>query len=206
MSSSPTSAPNSSPSAPPPRRRGSPLKQFLGCVAALIALPLIFLVILALVLPNRWESEQRITIPAPRAEVHAFLDDATNWEQWFKPGPGYHDIPITYTVGGPGRGAGSTIAWSSEVESIGSGTVTITASRVEAIDYTVSMAEERVTAEGTIALDAVDAGTLITWRDSGTIPRFPGGLMAWLVERGVDQIHAENLLELKRIFARRARE
>ena len=165
MSSSPTSAPNSSPSAPPPRRRGSPLKQFLGCVAALIALPLIFLVILALVLPNRWESEQRITIPAPRAEVHAFLDDATNWEQWFKPGPGYHDIPITYTVGGPGRGAGSTIA-----------------------------------------LDAVDAGTLITWRDSGTIPRFPGGLMAWLVERGVDQIHAENLLELKRIFARRARE
>lgn len=143
--------------------------------------------------PTTWRVSVQQRIDAPPEVVHAWVIDLSTWPSWFAaPDP---TGQTTYTVAGPGVGAGSSFAWKGN-GSFGELTVQ-TATPGEGITYTLVMEASETNGYGSVRIEPDGDGSRVTWTDEGDMERFPvGGLMARMLEWGLEPHFGRALSEL----------
>lgn len=149
-------APDTRPPAAPPRQVVSwPLR----ILAALAGLMVLFLAV-GLVLPGTWTTERSATLEAPPGRVFPWIETPAAWRSW----TAWPEVALEAT--GPARGQGATVQW--DDEAWGDGVFTITASEApREVRYEVRVQEGSMVTRGRLLLEPADAGTRVTWRESG---------------------------------------
>lgn len=124
----------------------------------------------AYLVPSRWEVARSRVIPAPPAEVHAYVGDFAKWPAW-SPFDTV-DPTMRLVVDGPSAGVGARRSWTSE--EMGNGSQTIVASdpsKGAAFDLTI---EGFPTFRVDFAYEpAPGGGTKVTWSDRGEMGMNP---------------------------------
>lgn len=155
---------------------------------------------LGVFLPATAHVQRQIEINAPAASIFALVNDfkqVNKWSPWVAIDPN-----ALYTISGPPRGVGATVAWDGQI--VGRGSQVIIESRP--YDRVVSRLEpnNQGKAISTFELEQTVAGTRVTWNfdnDAGLnlIGRYLGLLLDGIVgpeyEKGLDNLKtmAENL-------------
>lgn len=116
--------------------------------------------------PRSYSVSRSAVIPAEPASVHARINDFVAWQQWSP----WEDVDpaLTRTYSGPESGVGARYEWSGNRKP-GSGSMEIVASTPEQIDIDLQFVKPFAARNPTsFALEAVDAGTRVTWTMTGT--------------------------------------
>lgn len=156
----------------------------------------VFLLLLTLVLagiayllPREIAVERSIVIERPPATVYTVLASMprfNDWSPWAA-----RDPNAEYSYSGPAIGPGSRMEWRGD-DQVGQGSMTIVDSRpFERIDVSLDFGPKGV-ADAHFEIDAVDAGTRVTWgfrTDLGLNPvaRYFGLLMDGFVGKDYDE-------------------
>ena len=99
-------------------------------------------------------------MPAAPEDVFAYVNDVSLWEAWT------HWPDADAERFGPPSGVGAGRSWNDP--EFGNGAFTIMESVAgERVRYRVEVEDGSMITEGTIALDRLDAGTRVTWRETG---------------------------------------
>lgn len=166
-------------------------KKILWSLAILVVL----FVSVAFVLPQNIVVERQISIDAPAADIYPHIADLSATQAW---SPWYDDDPdVQLSFEGEPMTVGSKMSWSSEVESVGSGTQEILAlSPNESVRTALDFGPQGQ-AEAEFRLTANADKTDVVWAfhmDAGNNPvtRYFGLMMdGWLgpyYEKGLDRL------------------
>ncbi|RMH17652.1 MAG: hypothetical protein D6701_07270 [Gemmatimonadetes bacterium] len=144
----------------------APLARIFARVFGALALLLMAFLGVGIALGGAWTASASLEIPAPPAAVFEPLQDLERWEAFTLWG----DVPST--LGEVRRGPGATRSW--DHPDFGAGTLTLV--EVEPprrLTYRVVVDEGALVVEGDIVLEAVEAGTRVTWTERGDFGRNP---------------------------------
>ncbi|MEM9532684.1 MAG: SRPBCC family protein [Pseudomonadota bacterium] len=121
----------------------------------------VILGVAGLFLPDSAHVERSVTIDAPASEVFDLLNDMSRFNDW---SPWYGEDPnAVYTLTGPASGVGSKMAWASELRSVGSGSMEITASQPNDRVETYLDFGDQGDAAAYYALSESGGQTTVTW-------------------------------------------
>lgn len=155
------------------------MKAVFKLVGLAVALVLILLLAVGLLLPHTWRVERSLLISTSPASIHALVADLHTWPSWA-------DVPkmeaMTFQYSGPQRGEGATRSWQGSQGQHGS----ITLVRVEpdkGVWFETRVGGDAVTGFGSIRYEEGAAGTLVSWREQGDLPR----LFAVYIRDGVEE-------------------
>ena len=131
------------------------LKWVIGSVIVLVALA----VGIGFLLPSEYELERSVTINAPAAVIHTYVNDLRRWDDW---SPWREQDPtIVTTVGSVSSGVGASQSWDGDS---GDGALTITSSSPDkGVDYDLEFYEGSVRAKAGLTYTAQDQRTVVTW-------------------------------------------
>lgn len=169
------------------------MKWILGLLVGLAAL----FAVGGMLLPDRSHVEREILIERPPAQVFAFLDGFTRFQEW---SPWAELDPAqVLTLSGPPRGAGARMEWRGE--QVGSGAQTVIAVDPErqidiALDFGehgAAIAHYRLSAEG-------DATRLVWSFDSDAEGRLADRWMGLLFESMIGADYERGLARLKQVI------
>ena len=119
------------------------------------------LAVVGLFLPDTARVERTIIVDAPQATVFALGNSFSRIHEW---SPWHHiDPDAEWVIDGPAMGVGARMTWSSDNPRLGTGSEEITVSDPFSLVTTAFDFGEEGLAESTIALEAVDNGTRVTW-------------------------------------------
>jgi hypothetical protein len=118
------------------------------------------LLLVGLILPGTWEVERSLEMPVAPEDVFAYVNDVSLWAAWT-------DWPDDAAERfGPPTGVGAGRSWNDA--EFGDGVFTIVESVTgERVRYRVEVEDGAMITEGTIALDPLEDGTRVTWRETG---------------------------------------
>jgi effector-binding domain-containing protein len=126
---------------------------FLGFITLLIAV--------SFLLPAKSHVERSLVIKASAEPVFAQVNNLKNWEKWSP----WHklDPKMKLTYEGPESGAGAKYSWTSDMDEVGNGSLTIKESKLnEAIVSEMNFGDMGIS-YGSYKFEPVDGGTKITW-------------------------------------------
>jgi len=172
------------------------MKVLRGLSVFVIALVALFLAVWAL-LPKHAHVERSVSTTAGPATVYALVDGFTRFNEW---SPWSRLDPDTrYTYGGPERGVGARMEWTSDKPEVGSGrqeVIAVEPGRGVTYDLDLGMGNPTIS---TITLVPEADGTRITWAldvdlSGSVLGRYFGLLLDRMVgpdyERGLAQLKA----------------
>lgn len=165
--------------------RGKVIKRIaIGVVAVLV-----LAVVVAFFLPRYPAASRSIDIAAPPSAVFPLVSDLrrfNEWSPWFG-----RDPDAAYTFTGPAEGVGQTMRWESDVEEVGSGTMTVASlAPDDGVEIALDFGDQG-DADTTITLAPDGDGTRVTWAfvtDLGFNPiaRYFGGMIVDVVGEDYD--------------------
>ena len=142
------------------------LKKLLIVFGAVIAI----FVISSFFIPKDYSVERTITIDAEPSDVYPYVVDLREWKKWgvwFKRDP---NMQLTYS--GPDRAIGMRSVWESETE--GNGEMEITQlEHNKRVLYRLYFPDFDMGSSGIVEIKPTAGGTLVTWRDEGTVDKNP---------------------------------
>ena len=119
-------------------------------------------VLVGLILPTSYSLSAQTTIKAPRARVHALLEDLEQWEHWE---PWREKDPTIQITRGQTTGAGAHQSWT---DKSGGGELTYTRSDPDyGIDYDLLFAKKYACKASITHEQATDGTARVTWSMSG---------------------------------------
>ncbi|MCY4646097.1 MAG: SRPBCC family protein [Gammaproteobacteria bacterium] len=155
-----------------------------------LAVVFISLLLIGLILPGTWAVERSLEMPAVPEQVFAYVNDVSLWDAWT-------DWPEAAGERiGPSRGVGAGRSW--DDPEFGDGVFTIVESVAgERVRYRVEVEDGAMITEGTIALDRLEDGTRVTWRETGDFGWNP---ILGYVARAMDRLQGREMeLGLERL-------
>ncbi len=175
------------------------MKKVLKILGVLLVVCCVLGVVLAALLPKEWKAETSVVIAAPPAEILPYVHRPRRWLNFVERYAQASGRPaeFTYTFEGPEEGAGA--GWTSESQ--GSRvSIRFTSSDPETgVAYEGKIESDEVNDHGVIAFEATPEGTLVVWRDAGTIPfSRGGGLVAGVLGGMLEPFFLGTLEELKK--------
>lgn len=135
-------------------------------VAMTIVVFAVGLMVVGLFLPADYMVERKIMIKAPPEQIYSEVVDLRQWPKWgvwFKRDP---NMEIKYA--GPDRAIGMSSHWNSESQGEGEMEITQLVHNQKVI-YSLYFPDFDMGSTGAFELTATDSGTLVVWRDSGTV-------------------------------------
>lgn len=139
------------------------------CLIGLLFI-IVFLMIVGMFLPSKFEVQRSITINKTPQEIYPLIVDLKQWKKWgvwFQRDP---DMVVSYS--GPNQGLGMKSSWQSALE--GSGEMTITAvSKDQKVTYDLYFPEFEMGSTGELTLTQDNGTTTVTWRDYGDVGSNP---------------------------------
>ncbi|QGX61551.1 SRPBCC family protein [Alteromonas mediterranea] len=142
------------------------LKKLLIVFGAVIAI----FVISSFFIPKDYSVERTITIDAEPSDVYPYVVDLREWKKWgvwFKRDP---NMQLTYS--GPDRAIGMRSVWESETE--GNGEMEITQlEHNKRVLYRLYFPDFDMGSSGIVEIKPTVGGTLVIWRDEGTVDNNP---------------------------------
>ncbi|QDG34581.1 SRPBCC family protein [Alteromonas mediterranea] len=142
------------------------LKKLLIVFGAVIAI----FVISSFFIPKDYSVERTITIDAEPSDVYPYVVDLREWKKWgvwFKRDP---NMRLTYS--GPDRAIGMRSVWESETE--GNGEMEITQlEHNKRVLYRLYFPDFDMGSSGIVEIKPTAGGTLVIWRDEGTVDNNP---------------------------------
>jgi len=169
------------------------LKGFLFTVLALV----VVFVAVGYFLSKDYDLERSIVIHATPAQIHVYVGDLEQWDNWM---PWKEADPsIKVTLGEKTKGVGAHQSWTGKD---GSGELTFTASDPEkGIEYDMAFImddDTRATSHCVTRYEKVDGGTKVTWAMKGTMPgAVIGGWFAMLMDSMAGKDFDKGLAKLK---------
>lgn len=150
-------------------------------------------------LPRTWHAQASRTIAAPPAVVHALVEAPRTWPGWVPWSKTFDDSLMT-TFEGPERGVGAVFAWSG-TKGLGSARLTLVECQPsQGIAYDLVIAGAEYPTRGRIALEAVGAGTQVTWSDGGQLGTSPiPRLFRPMMETNLARTFSEALERLEKL-------
>jgi len=162
----------------------------LGVLAVLVALAVV-----GALRSRQWRVEQSITINAPAARIHPFLEDLRKWPEWSAWNKAL-DPKVVWTWAGPDRGVGARWAWNGPV--MGKGRLEIVESDpATGLRVDEAIESEQVNAHGRFAYAVEGGATRVTWVDEGVLPPVIGSYFRGMIERLLNDKLARGLQKLK---------
>ncbi|APD93828.1 polyketide cyclase [Alteromonas mediterranea] len=142
------------------------LKKLLIVFGAVIAI----FVISSFFIPKDYSVERTIIIDAEPSDVYPYVVDLREWKKWgvwFKRDP---NMQLTYS--GPDRAIGMRSVWESETE--GNGEMEITQlEHNKRVLYRLYFPDFDMGSSGIVEIKPTAGGTLVIWRDEGTVDNNP---------------------------------
>ena len=147
-------------------------------VAGVLAILAGTFVLVGILLPGTVEVTRTVEIEAPDRAVFPFLDDLEAWAEWTPWGE------VESRLEGPGTGAGARRVW--DDPALGSGSLTLLDSRPPpaapgrgppGVDYLVEVEGGAIRFEGTITVEPLAGGSLVTWTERADLGWNP--LLGW---------------------------
>lgn len=127
---------------------------------------LVLIVVAGLVIKKDFNVTRSVSVDADAATVQTVLGDFNQFAQW---NPwGKIDDAMTFEVSGEPGTVGHMYTWSSDNDSVGSGTMTIDDIGDDYISISVDFGEYTISSSHTVS--STDAGTEVTWSASGSSP------------------------------------
>jgi hypothetical protein len=175
------------------------MKKFLiGCLAVIVFLVLA-LVVVGFLLPTEYEIEERVTIQADAAKIHALVGDLQRWPEW---SPWEEmDPSIVTTLGEKTTGVGASQTWTADS---GDGELTFTAcDPATGVEYDMAfiMGDTRAPATGALKYAPAGDGTEVVWTMQGDVsdymPPVIGGYMNVFMKLSISAMYQEGLTKLK---------
>ncbi len=148
-----------------------------------LAVVFISLLLIGLILPGTWAVERSLEMPAVPERVFAYVNDVSLWDAWT-------DWPEAAAERfGPSSGVGAGRSW--DDPEFGDGVFTIVESvAAERVRYRVEVEDGSMITEGTIALDRLEDGTRVTWRETGDFGWNP---ILGYVARAMDRLQGREM-------------
>lgn len=142
------------------------LKKLLVVVGIIILL----FVGMSFFIPNEYSVERRVSIDAKPSEIYPYVVDLKEWQKWgvwFKRDP---NMKLDYS--GPDRAIGMRSEWISETE--GNGEMEITQlEHNKRVLYQLYFPEFDIGSSGVVEIVPTVDGSLVIWRDEGTVDNNP---------------------------------
>ena len=139
-------------------------------ICASVLVVAVVLVTVGFVLPSDYQVQREITINAPADKIYPNLVNLKAWPQWavwFM-----RDPNMAVSFSGPDRAIGMQTTW--ESESQGNGEMEIVALKHnKEIIYHLYFPDYDMSSTGIIKLEDTEAGTQVTWTDSGDMGMNP---------------------------------
>jgi hypothetical protein len=177
------------------------VKTVFQLVLAALALVVVALLGLGFAFPSRWHAERSLLVNADPTTIHALVSDLRTWPEWADP-PVVAEAEFAYT--GPERGAGSAREWH-DARGVEGRTEITRDEASQGVWFRSLIDQGETTTSGAIVYEVGAAGTNVTWRDEGDLPRPFGLYFRDGVERDVRALFDRGLLRLKRLAEERAR-
>ncbi|NJM93762.1 MAG: SRPBCC family protein [Cytophagales bacterium] len=150
-----------------------------------------------LFLPDEYYVEQSIRIKAPKDAVFSQVNNMRKWVEWSPMRA--QDPHVRLSFGGASSGIGASMAWESEVKTLGSGSVTIIESKPYHYirsKHVMSSGEE---ATGTWLFRSTGEETEVIWSQTGELGFNPANRYLGLLKERVMQKQFElGLVGLKK--------
>lgn len=142
------------------------LKKLLVVAGVIILL----FVVTSFFIPNEYSVERRVNINAEPSEIYPYVVDLKEWQKWgvwFKRDP---NMKLDYF--GPDRAIGMRSEWVSETE--GNGEMEITQlEHNKRVLYRLYFPDFDMGSSGVVEIEATGQGSMVTWRDEGTVDNNP---------------------------------
>ena len=119
-------------------------------------------------MPQTYEVTRSVVIAAPRAEIHASLQDVSTWKEWsaFVP-PGEASATIASKYEGPQAGVGATWIWGKDLDDKPARLEVVTSDAKWGIAYKLELDGGRVKSSGDILFQEDEGGTRVTFVNAG---------------------------------------
>lgn len=177
------------------------MKTVFQLVLAALALVVVVLLALGFAFPQRWHAERSLLVNADPATIHSLVSDLRTWPEWADP-PVVASAEFRYS--GPERGAGSAREWH-DARGVDGKTAITRDDPAAGVWFETSIEHGETVTSGSVVYEVGAAGTNVTWRDEGDLPRPFGLYFRDGVERDVRALFDSGLLRLKRLAEERAR-
>ena len=141
------------------------LVKILGGLAVLV----LFLVVVAFVLPRQYRVERSLVINAKPEAVQAQIADLSAWKNWGAWQERDPQMEITYST--PSSGVGAWSAWESKSE--GNGKMTITGQTPTKVTYLLEFPDMDMKSNGSLEFKPEAGGTRVVWIDAGELGMNP---------------------------------
>ena len=162
----------------------------LGVLAVFVALAVV-----GALRSRQWHVEQSITINAPPARIHPFIEDLRKWPEWSAWNKEL-DPKVVWTWEGPDRGVGARWAWNGPV--MGKGRMEIVESDpAKGLRVDEAIESELVNAHGHFDYSVDGDATTVTWVDEGVLPAVIGSYFRGMIEKMLNDNLAQGLKKLK---------
>jgi len=175
-------------------------KILIGLIVVILVIVLVT-VLVGFLLPTTYVIEERVTIQADTAKVHALVGDLKRWDEW---APWVEEDPsIDTTYGDQTTGVGASQTWTADS---GDGELTFTAcDPATGIEYDMAfiMGETRAPAKCAMKYEAAGSGTEVVWTMEGDVgdfmPPVVSGYMNIFMKMSISSMFQQGLTKLKTV-------
>lgn len=143
------------------------LKKLLLAAATILLL----LVIVSQFLPSTYHAERSLVIAAKPETIHPWINNLKKWPEW-SAWTTAKDPTLVYAYAGPEEGVGAISKW--DAKNMGEGSMKLTSSDpAKGVKFDLSFDHGKYLSTGTLAFEAVEGGTKVTWGMDGNVSRNP---------------------------------
>ena len=169
------------------------LKKILVVVAAVI----LTLVVVSQLLPSTYHAERSIVIAAKPEVIFPWLNHLKKWPEW-SAWTTAKDPTLVYAYEGPEEGVGAISKW--DAKKLGAGSMKLTESDpAKGLKFDLNFEHGKYLSTGTLAFEAGDAGTKVTWSMDGKVSRNPlDRFFSLLMDKFIGPDFEEGLANLKK--------
>ncbi len=157
----------------------------------------LFLAVVGLALPGRFEVRRSTLIHTPADKLFSYIEDPRQWKAWTV--WNQRDPAMTIQYSGPEKGVGAAWSWQSKTE--GSGSMTFTA--IEAprrMVYKLEFPEFNMVSTGEMTLTPEGSGIRVSWSNTGELGMNPlNRYMGLMMDRMVGPDFEAGLGNLKKL-------
>lgn len=150
-----------------------------------------------LLLPTKFQVEKSTFINAKPAEVFAYLNNPSQWENW-SAWSSNHDPSLSSFYQGPVSGVNSAISWKGEQAGEGKAIITETdPDKQLTLNFYPTIEQEF---QSHFILEPVENGTRLTWKTNGMLPGYLDRISGIWLKKKLARDFELSLNGLKKIF------
>ncbi|MCA9001737.1 MAG: SRPBCC family protein [Planctomycetes bacterium] len=149
-------------------------------------------------LPQTYEVSRSVVIAAPRAEIHAALENVSTWKEWsaFVPS-GESAQMVTSKYEGPEAGVGAIWIWGQDLEKSPARLEVVTSDANWGISYVLTLDKGRIASEGDILMVEDENGIQVTFENRGEMATPWRRYFSFIADKAVGPALAQSLDGLK---------